>query len=167
MARIRIRDRDQLPEALKAMRKINRLKARVGYMSDGDLAMIAGVHEHGARIKVTDKMRGYLASQGMFLKKTTTHIVIPERSFLRTGSDLHEGEVNLLADDLISSVLNGDRSPEEFFELLGLVLKGKIQEHAIDLNDPVNHPFTADRKGSSNPLVDTGNLIGSMEVKVE
>lgn len=167
MARIRIRDRNRLPEVLSDMRKINGLRAKVGYMSDGDLAMIASVHEHGARIKVTDKMRGYLASQGMFLKKTTTHIVIPERFFLRTGSDLHETDVNQLADDLISSVLNGDRSPEEFFELLGMVLKGKIQEHAIDLNNPVNHPFTADRKGSSNPLVDTGNLIGSMEVEVE
>ena len=51
--------------------------------------------------------------------------------------------------------------------MMGLELKGKIQEFAIDLNNPVNHPFTVEMKGSSNPLVDSGGLIGSMEVEVE
>lgn len=167
MIRINIQDRNRIPDARKAIQKVNNMTAKVGYMSDGDLQMIASVHEFGARILVTDKMRGYLASQGMHLKKTTTHIVIPERSFLRTGSDLHEDDIRQLTQSLIESVVNGDKTPEEFFMMVGDELKGKIQEHAIDLNSPVNHPFTAERKGSSNPLVDTGNLIGSMEVKVE
>ena len=44
---------------------------------------IAAVHEYGCTIRVTDKMRGYLHSQGLHLKKTTQFIRIPERSFLR------------------------------------------------------------------------------------
>jgi hypothetical protein len=35
--------------------------------------------EYGAKIKVTPKMRAYLRWRGLFLRKTTTHIVIPAR----------------------------------------------------------------------------------------
>ena len=48
-------------------------------------AIKANANEFGARIKVTKKMRGYLAAAlGVHLKKTTTEIIIPERSFLRS-----------------------------------------------------------------------------------
>lgn len=164
---VTIRDNNRIPQAIQAVRKLNNTKIRVGYLKDSELQMIAAVHEFGARITVTDKMRGYLASQGMHLKGSTTHIVIPERSFLRTGADLHGNDVVIKADRFIKDVLEGNISPQLFAEMLGLELKGKIQEHAIDLNNPVNHPFTVAQKGSSNPLVDNGGLIGAMEVEVE
>lgn len=44
---------------------------------------IAAVHEYGCTIRVTDKMRGYLHSQGLHLKQSTQFIRIPERSYLR------------------------------------------------------------------------------------
>lgn len=48
--------------------------------SDGKpLVNIAAVHEFGAEINVTDKMRGYLHSIGLHLKPTTTVIKIPAR----------------------------------------------------------------------------------------
>jgi hypothetical protein len=40
---------------------------------------IAATLFHGKSIAVTEKMRGWLAANGMHLKKTTTHIVIPPR----------------------------------------------------------------------------------------
>ncbi|RUL56467.1 hypothetical protein [Lysinibacillus antri] len=176
MARIRVgmRDNNRIPEILSELSKVRRKKAKVGYPNDKpyndeiSLAGLAAVHEYGARIQVTDKMRGYLASQGLHLKKETTHIIIPERSFLRTGADLHEKDVQRKADELIDEVIAGNLSVELFFEMLALELRGKIQEHAIDLDHPVNHPFTVERKkGSNNPLVDSGGLIGSMEVDIE
>ena len=36
-----------------------------------NMATLLKIHEFGARIKVTEKMRGYLAYSGLFLKKTT------------------------------------------------------------------------------------------------
>lgn len=48
-----------------------------------DIADIAAVHEFGTVIPVTPKMRAYLAAQGLYLRRSTTHIVIPPRSYLR------------------------------------------------------------------------------------
>ncbi|MDR1021026.1 MAG: hypothetical protein LBL73_09735 [Synergistaceae bacterium] len=58
--------------------------------SGGDLADIAWVHEYGALIEVTPKMRAYLHSQGLHLKPDTEYVVIPPRSFLR--ATLNDGE---------------------------------------------------------------------------
>lgn len=46
-------------------------------------AELGAIHEFGATINVTDKMRGYLHHIGIHLKPSTTNIVIPTRSFLR------------------------------------------------------------------------------------
>lgn len=46
-------------------------------------AELGAIHEFGATINVTDKMRNYLHYNGMHLKPETTTVVIPTRSFLR------------------------------------------------------------------------------------
>ncbi len=50
----------------------------------GEIAKIGAVHEFGAEIEVTPKMRAFLHSQGLHLRQSTTKIIIPERSFLRS-----------------------------------------------------------------------------------
>lgn len=169
MARIRVnfRDNNRIPEIISDLSKTRNKKARVGYIRNTEMAKIAAVHEYGCRIEVTDKMRNYLATQGLHLKKDTTHIVIPERSFLRTGADSYGESVYEKAKMLINDVIAGSISIDLFYEMLALELKGKIQEHAIDLKNPANHPFTIERKGSANPLVDSGDMIGKMEIDVE
>lgn len=60
---------------------------------DSDLtnAELGAVHEFGVTINVTEKMRNYLHSQGIHLKKDTTTVVIPTRSFLRMPLMSREG----------------------------------------------------------------------------
>lgn len=165
--KIKVKDTNNIPQLSDRLKEVSAKKGKVGYPAGSTQEMIAKVHEFGARIRVTDKMRGYLAVHGLHLKASTTHIVIPERSFLRTGADLAQKEIDAQAKTLIKSLFDGSLSAEAFIEKLALILKGKIQEHAIDLSNPANHPFTVEMKGSSNPLVDSGDLIGSMEVEVE
>jgi len=45
---------------------------------------IAALHEReeGTRVKVTEKMRGFLAARGLRLRRTTTHLFIPGRPFI-------------------------------------------------------------------------------------
>ena len=50
----------------------------------GEIAKIGAVHEFGAEIEVTPKMRAFLHSQGLHLRQSTIKIIIPERSFLRS-----------------------------------------------------------------------------------
>lgn len=45
----------------------------------GRPTIVAKVQDQGASIKVTPRMRGFLARHGVFLKATTTHIHIPGR----------------------------------------------------------------------------------------
>lgn len=48
---------------------------------------IAPIQNYGARIKVTDRMRAWLAfNLQIFLRATTTHIVIPAREFFRLSA---------------------------------------------------------------------------------
>ena len=46
-------------------------------------AELGAIHEYGATIQVTEKMRNYLHTIGIHLKPETTTVVIPTRSFLR------------------------------------------------------------------------------------
>lgn len=159
--------KDNFPKVEAALKKIDGKKVSVGVLGGGEQTWLASIHEYGCKIKVTPKMRAYLHRQGLHLKKSTTHITIPERAFLRNGYDEYKDEVIKAAEAVLGDVIGGTMSESQLFELVGLLLKSKIQDYARDLNSPPNHPYTVDRKGSSNPLVDTGDMIGAISYKVE
>lgn len=175
MARIRIRDDNDIPQAIKRIDKINRKKVKVGYFSgdfydgNGNITIkgLAAVHEFGIQIKVTPEMRAFLHHHGLHLKDSTTSITIPERSFVRTGADASKFAIVQKTEEFIVDAIEGNVPVELLYQMIGEEMKSEIQEHAIDLQDPANHPFTIEQKGSSNPLVASGNMIGAMEVEVK
>lgn len=120
------------------------------------------VRLNGCKIPVTDKMRKYLAAQGLYLKKSTKYITIPERSFLRTGHDTYADEVVKNCEMALGQVINGKMSIDTWLDAYGQMLADKIKLYMRDLKSPPNHPFTIDQKGSSNPLIDSGNLVSSI-----
>lgn len=107
-------------------------------------------------------MRAYLHGRGLHLKQSTTHIHIPERSFLRTGYDHHRVDVMRKSQNVLKDVADGKMSARGCYQAVGMELAGKIKDYAISLNSPANHPFTTEHKGSGNPLVDTGDMIGGI-----
>lgn len=166
--KIKIKDKNNTKKMLKQIRELNSKTATVGYHDKNNkMAMIAGVQEFGARIKVTDKMRDYLAATGLPLKESTKEIVIPERSFLRTGAALAEKDIQKLAEKYFVDALTGGMTAEKFLQLLGEELKKIIQDNAEDINKPENHPYTVEIKGDSDELKDSGKLLKSIEVKVK
>lgn len=48
---------------------------------EGEPSLVARVQDRGATIPVSDRMRGFLAAHGIFLRATTTHINVPGRHF--------------------------------------------------------------------------------------
>ncbi|QLE46402.1 hypothetical protein FD723_40025 (plasmid) [Nostoc sp. C052] len=57
----------------------------------GRASMIAKVQDRGATIKVTERMRGFLARNGVFLRRSTTHINVPgRRSWSETSERTRE-----------------------------------------------------------------------------
>jgi hypothetical protein len=160
--RVRYNTRDDnFPSMMRELKAVDGVAIEVGVLN-GESAWLASIHEYGCDIPVTDKMRKFLTSQGLYLKKETTHIHIPERSFLRTGYDKYRDNVMEKAKMLLQDVAAGRMDANLCVKALGIELSSKIKDYARDLNSPANHPFTADRKGSSNPLVDTGDMIGGI-----
>lgn len=159
--------RNDFPKMEANIREVNGKKVSVGVLGGGEQSWLASIHEYGCRIQVTEKMRAYLHKMGLHLKDSTTHITIPERAFLRNGFDESKDQVIQQAENVLGEVIAGRMNPEQLFEMIGLLMKSKIQDYARDLQNPPNHPYTKEQKGSSNPLIDSGDMIGSISYKVE
>lgn len=127
---------------------------------------LAKIHEYGVTINVTDKMRGYLASQGLHLKKSTTTIHIPERSFIRNGWDSNANEILNRIEGLVADVVHG-KSVSHLTDGTGDLVVRALKEYAKDLDSPSLHPFTIERKGSTDPLIDSGGMVGSIDYEVK
>jgi len=158
---------ERLQRMASVSRQLQGRRMRVGVLDEGEIGMIAHVHEYGCDITVTDKMRAYLHFRGIHLKKETTVIRIPERSFIRAGFDAREADWRSKVDDIIQGCYDGGIPVDTALDMLGLDLAGQIQEFARDLSSPPNRKATVKLKGSSNPLVDTGRMIGAIRHEVE
>lgn len=157
---------DGLADMQETLKILNGKKVRVGVLN-GKHAWLAGIHEYGCRIPVTPKMRAYLHSIGIHLRKDTKVIIIPERSFLRAGFDAKKEGVARKSDKVLPDVIKGTMSTDEYLKMVGLTLSTQIKKFARDLKDPPNSAVTVKQKGSSNPLVDTGDMINGITYKVE
>ena len=165
---MKVHDETRVPEFLKMLEELSTTHLEIGiFGEDGsDMLMIANVNEFGCNIKVTDKMRGYLAYKGLHLKASTKEIRIPERSFIRSGYDLKKDKMINKGEYLLEKVLKLELPVDAFFDVLGQYIVGQIQEYFTSIRSPKNHPFTAEQKKSSNPLIDTGHLRESITYKV-
>lgn len=164
---IKITDTNNIPRALKSIGQVDKKSINVGVFGSGDMSMIAAVHEFGAEITVTDKMRGFFRANGVHLKKETKTIRIPERSFLRSGYDENIDSVSRKAEKLIVDLIESGVDPSLLTDSIGRELRDKIKQKLVDVKSPPLSSFTIKRKGSSNPLVDGGNLLGSIDYRVE
>ena len=145
----------------------NSIEVGVFGSDDADMVMIAAVHEYGTEINVTPRMRGWFAANGYPLKKTTTKIVIPERSFLRSGYDENINDITRKVEQLLPNVLESKVNAQAFTNAIGLEFAGMIKKKMRDLRSPTNSGMTIERKKSSNPLIDTGRLVGSIRHEVK
>lgn len=158
--------KNQFPSMIAQIGTMDGRTVKVGALSGGH-AWLAGIHEYGCTIPVTEKMRAYLHGQGLHLKQSTKVIKIPERSFLRSGFDENNKRIIRQTERAIDQVLDGKLSADDMLDICGEQFASAIKKYMRDLSSPANHPFTKEQKGSSNPLVDTGGLADSITYKVE
>lgn len=168
-----IRDDNKIPKLIKQLGRLERKRLEVGVFkgekhpdADIDLADLAKVHEYGVTIEVTPKMRAYLHSIGLHLREDTTYIRIPERSFIRAGWDNNRKDVEKRIEQFLPQVLELDVNTDAFIEAVGKEVEGRLKKFLVKLRHPPNASFTVQRKGSSNPLVDTGALNDAITFKV-
>lgn len=164
-----VKDINNFDEVYGKLEELFSKKVNIGILgsADSEIKMIAEVNEYGMNIKVTDKMRNYLRSQGFPLKKDTTHITIPERSFIRGGFDKNKETIANFLMDQVGNALEGKISMNQAFELTGETARGLIQKYLIDTDYPKNHSYTLEKKApKTNTLVDTGRLNSSIAYEV-
>ena len=148
-----------------------------------DMAGLGAVQEFGARIKVTDKMRGYFAyAFGINLKKSTTEIVIPARSWLqkpiersadlrkkiRQKAELTKDEISL-AEEFISEYGESGILKELAYAVATSALE--IIDEAFESSGfgewQPNSTLTIREKGSAKPLIDEGRLRSAVTYDIE
>lgn len=157
---------NKIPEMTTTTETISKSKVKVGALT-GSNAWLMGIHEYGCDIPVTPKMRAYLHHQGLHLKDSTTHIKIPERSVLRSTFDSENDRIVKQTERAICQVLDGKMSVDDMLDLYGEQFATAMKKTMRDLSTPANHPYTVEQKGSSNPLINTGDLLESITWKKE
>ena len=162
-----IQQLEQLAEA-KGMVKAGIMEGSENY---ADVMVYAPVQEFGGKIKVTPKMRGYLAANyGIHLKKSTTHITIPSRPFMRTTFQRHWKEwAEILAHYLTAGVAS-----ETVLDLVGRRMEDDIRDTIMNNDFKAKSEATrliesqSDR-GPGNldrPLYESGQMAHSIRYEV-
>lgn len=144
-------------------------------------AELGAIHEFGCTITVTEKMRNYLHSQGLHLKKDTTTIVIPTRSFLRMPLLSSDGKKELLnvvksqigkefkASNFTTDAANKiiDDTVHLIAETAYLRVLEAFESGGLGKWAPISQFTTKGRKKPSNPpLTDSGDLRRSISYAV-
>jgi len=92
---------------------------------------------------------------------------IPERSFIRAGILRGRPKFERLNAANLRLVVLGKKTVEQAIEQLGVVASGEVKrEFTVGTFEPLK-PATIARKGSSKPLIDTGNLRQAITYVIE
>lgn len=94
---------------------------------------------------------------------------VPERPFVRGYVDENEAQIKEWERKVGVMLLDGRRrrGPKPTMELFGLQVASGMQERIDQGIPPANSPATIERKGSSKPLVNTGQLKSSITYEVK
>lgn len=140
-----------------------------------DLAAIGCVQEYGAEIPVTDKLRNYFRWQfGVNLKKSTTHIKIPARSWLYEpikDANFKKTIYDYIGDEKVLEEYADKEIIQNLAKIIGevglLQIQKAFQDGGINGEWANNSPITIEQKGSSRPLIDKGDLRRQITYSVE
>lgn len=92
---------------------------------------------------------------------------IPERSFMRGAIDQNGPALEKFMRRLTLEILLGKSTRKRAFGILGEFVKNLMKRTIQRGVPPPNAPETIRRKGSSKPLIDTGQMINSIDWEVE
>ena len=145
---VKVRDRDM---------GYKRLKRELAKSGAVDIGYFAGSFTYEDGIDIT-----IVAAANEFGTKD-----IPERSFMRGALDFNKEAIKEFISAAVGLVLDGRLSYNSFIKNLGLFGKKLIQEriqNAVLWAKP-NKPSTTAQKGSSSPLIDSGDLKKHIDFK--
>lgn len=123
----------------------------------GNKYATVGIHEDAGNTEdgaMTQAQNGALQNFG--------NDKIPARPWLIPGVESATPDVI----DTIASGIEKGLPTDQIMEQVGAIAVGATQQYITDLRDPPNAPYTIKKKGSDNPLIDTGSMRSSVTYKV-
>lgn len=142
----------ELPEVTTIEVGVFQAEGAVKHRTDGKktVAEIAAIQEFGALIRTQD-------GEGL--------TIIPARSFIRAWFDENEEKIQAFFAQRLEKL-----GPERWAQALNqtaLWIQAQIQRRIRKGIRPKLAQSTIDRKGSSKPLIDTGQLLAAILAKVD
>ena len=105
-----------------------------------------------------------VAAIGFFNEFGTRNI--PERSWMRSWFDTNLRSIKAMIIRVTNKIKERKITAERALNILGAWAVGELKKSIIQLRTPPNAPVTIARKGSSNPLIDTGQMLNTIRYKV-
>ena len=92
---------------------------------------------------------------------------IPPRPFIKGWADSNKAQIKSTMERLYSQVADGQITASTALDKLGVFAKSGIQSYIRRGNFVPNAPSTIRKKGSSQPLIDSGTMRKSVNYEVE
>lgn len=142
-------DLSKVEQLNKRLEDFAKLQLNVGIPSSSNVSVEGGLN---------------MATLAAMLEFGTEHS--PERSSIRSTIIEHNGYVAELAS-ATKKVARGEMEPATVLEALGLTIVGDIKHKIANGNFAPLKEATIKRKGSSKPLIDTGEFRQRMNFEVK
>lgn len=142
---VRRRNPNAIDDLIKFAKKIEKRAVYVGYPASagGEMVMRASVHQFGS------------------IERN-----IPPRPFLSEGVKNGEERYKDIAKRRMSPVLLGKVSVEDYHKLVGTTATAEVKKYIREGDFAPLSPMTIKRKGSSKPLIDTGQMRNTVTYEV-
>lgn len=87
---------------------------------------------------------------------------MPSRPFMRNSVDENEEKIVEFMQSQVVDIIKNRKTAEQALKEIGVFQKGLVQETITNGNFEPNSPATIRKKGSSHPLIDTGEMRNSV-----
>ena len=158
---------NRIPDLVRELQYLASHQVEIGIFADASLdgavpmLVIAAANEFGAKIP-----KRQARFEDLDDENPEKWVIIPERSYLRAWFDENVDVLQATMERLIGQVVEGKISGRAALETIGGYVVTHVQAYMVDLKTPPNAPSTIARKGSSNPLIDTGQLKDAITWRV-
>lgn len=140
---------------MRELIKLERTVVKVGIQSD------AGSDDDG--VQIVDK--AFWNEFGTNNEDGTTRI--PERSFVRASFDENRKDIDTTIDRLWNGVIEGKINASRAAAILGQRHEDQVKKYVRTGSFEANAASTIAAKGSSKPLINTGEMVNSIRYEVD
>ncbi|AVH41820.1 hypothetical protein [Agrobacterium tumefaciens] len=92
---------------------------------------------------------------------------VPERPFMRNAMRANRSAYLTAMKSSAAKLVVGQTTLTQIMSKLGILAQGDIQGAITSLSSPPNSPVTIEIKGSSKPLIDSGEMRAAVTFKVD